>query len=75
MWLPPIFGHPRDVLTVFHALICFSCLIISHGDFSVLGLTDALLSLFNVCGRMVSHGMDRSLFFHLFLTSGLEQNV
>ena len=75
MWLPPILRHPRDVLTVFHALIYFSCLIISHGDFSVLGLTDALLSLFNVCGRMVSRGMDRSLFFHPFLTGGLEQNV
>lgn len=39
----PIFGHPCDVLTVFHTLICFSCLIISHGDFCVLGLTDARL--------------------------------
>lgn len=75
MWLPPVFGRPRDVLTVFHALTCFSCLIISHGDSSILGLTDALLSLFNGCGRIVSRGTDRSLLFHLFLTGGLEQNV
>lgn len=51
LWLPYISECLVTSWQFCHTLICFACLIICHGDFSILGLTYALLH----CGRMVSH--------------------
>lgn len=67
MWLPPVFRFLVTFWQFSRTDLLFLLNNLSWNS-SILGLTDALLSLFNGCGRIVSDGTDRSLLFHLFLT-------
>lgn len=74
LWLPYISECLVTSWQFCHTLICFACLIICHGDFSVLGLTYALPHCC-ICLMSVAAWCPIPVFFRLFLPDGQEQNV